>query len=147
MRPSVITAVLLGVGLVGVGVYALGQRDRVKELTSSTDAFRATFDDLATCNATLGELRAKLGGCEAAFSKATDEIANPSGNWWCYMGRECFRSADECTQAGREPDRKTECAASQLAWCGGKDGHACFLRPADCHALEDSGGRSCVLIR
>src|ERR1700733_9527087 len=147
MRAANVGLVLLGLGLLAVGGYALLQRSQVKELALANEALQMIQDSnrqqAVQSSATMADLRGKLESCEAKL----DQAPQAAGQWWCYRDHDCFRSAAECAKAGTEDDRNVECISSLQAWCGGKDGHACFAEPCDCRALEAKGGQSCVSVR
>jgi len=66
------------------------------------------------------------------------------GGWWCYLGRECWRSPGECI--ADDETRKSECRHYARAWCGGRDGRTCFVDNGDCFYLQIDGGKNCVQV-
>lgn len=135
---------VLGLVIVAVGAYALYLHSQIKDLALANEAHdmieESSRNQQAQSSIALDELRQKLEACQTAMNQAP-----PTPTWWCYRQRECFRSEPQCTQAGKEADRSAECVSATQAWCGGKDGHACFAEPCDCRALEASGGQPCAL--
>ena len=135
---------VLGLVIIALGICALYEHSQLKDLALAKEAAEMIADtsrnQQAQASTTIDGLRQKLEACQAAMNQPP-----PTPSWWCYRGRDCFRSEDDCVRAGKEPDRSAECVSATQAWCGGKDGHSCFAEPCDCRSLEASGGQSCVL--
>jgi hypothetical protein len=146
MRTDVI-AVVLGLGVCGLGGYAAFQHNQIKNLALANEAAdvinKMNQTDQGKCYMLAEDTRKKLEACEAIVNQPSQ----PTGSWWCYRERECFSSQDKCVHAGKDDDRSVECVSSVQVWCGGKDGHTCFAEACDCRALEASGGQPCVLAR
>jgi hypothetical protein len=140
-------ALLLSLGLVAVGAYALFQRARANELALANEGLQMVQDtnrvQAVQCSSTIADVRRKLDTCQSKL----DQPPQAAGQWWCYRDHQCFRSAGECTKAGTEDDRAVECISTGQAWCGGKDGHECFAEACDCRALEVKTGQLCVPVR